>query len=170
MWQMRAAQRPAKLRAGPRWRCGGTGTPAGTESARLDDLSVQMLMGDGRMKAILVADDDVGPRELLRSAHTTYLTCYQVLRAAGDPQVESVLKQAMPCGSSEQSTPSGEPGFATTSRLIAHCCMRGATTAGGLMGAGEHDADASVASRAFDNRQPTPLRIVRRERVELSRR
>jgi predicted ATPase len=47
------------------------GTPAGTASARLDDLSVQMLMGDGRMKAILVADDDVGTRDLLRSALAT---------------------------------------------------------------------------------------------------
>jgi hypothetical protein len=31
------------------------------------------------------------------------------------------------------------------------------------MGAGEHDADADVAPRAFTNRQPTLLRIVRRE-------
>src|SRR2546430_4395872 len=36
-----------------------------------DDLRARLLTGDGRMKAILVADDDAGTRDLLRGALAT---------------------------------------------------------------------------------------------------
>jgi hypothetical protein len=125
-----------------------------------------MLMGDGRMKAILVADDDVGPRELLRSAHTTYLTCYQELRAAGDPRVESVLTAGYALRL-ERATQfvDAERRARFLDNLPVHRTLLHAWRdySRWTMGAGEHDADASVAPRAFDNRQPTPLRIVRRK-------
>ena len=46
----------------------GAGTPAGAASATHDNQRARMLTGDGRMKAILVADDDAGTRDLLRGA------------------------------------------------------------------------------------------------------
>jgi len=49
----------------------GAGTPAGAASATHDDQRARMLTGDGRMKAILVADDDAGTRDLLRGALAT---------------------------------------------------------------------------------------------------
>ena len=36
-----------------------------------DDLRARLLMGDGRMTVILVADDDAGTRDLLRGALAT---------------------------------------------------------------------------------------------------
>ena len=49
----------------------GAGTPAGAASGTHDDQRARMLTGDGRMKAILVADDDAGTRDLLRGALAT---------------------------------------------------------------------------------------------------
>jgi two-component system response regulator GlrR len=49
----------------------GAGTPAGKASATHDDRRARMLTGDGRMKAILVADDDAGTGHLLRGAPAT---------------------------------------------------------------------------------------------------
>src|SRR5205085_228736 len=73
MWPTRAAARPVRREAGGHWRCGcgGAGTPTGAASATHDDQWTRMLTGDGRMKAILVADDDAGTRDLLRGALAT---------------------------------------------------------------------------------------------------
>jgi CheY-like chemotaxis protein len=49
----------------------GADTPAGAASATHDDPRAPMLAGDGRVKAILVADDDAGTRALLRDALAT---------------------------------------------------------------------------------------------------
>jgi ATP/maltotriose-dependent transcriptional regulator MalT len=95
-----------------------------------------------------------------------YLTCYQVLRVAGDPRAEAVLTAgySLLIERATQFVDDARKAW-FLDNLPAHRTLLHAwrDDSRWTMGAGEHDADASLPPRAFDNRQRTPLHIVRRE-------